>query len=147
MPAWRACLGSEKFLGILSEGSDVEPSNAKAGPNPSVIDPMIAKARRRRTAVLSTVTPADAATRIPIPSRHPAASRSFHGARDTDDLRHLYFQGAGGLWRNRGAFRPESRLARVASKMLLKSNILARPRPPQARSSRSRAPVSLTSRA
>jgi hypothetical protein len=41
--------------------------------------PMIAKAKRRRANVLSIVAPAHAATRISIPTRHPAASRSLKG--------------------------------------------------------------------
>src|SRR5271156_5650753 len=35
------------------------------------------------------------------------------------------FETAGRLWRNRGAFQPESRFARIAGELLLKSNIMA----------------------
>src|SRR5271163_1822720 len=57
------------------------------------------------------------------------------------------FETAGRLWRNRGAFQPESRLARLAEELLRKSNIMA-PLPwLQTRSRRSRAALSLTSRA
>ena len=86
--------GAQSLIGIgevlrdLLRGSDVEPSKAGPGANPSVMDPMIAKAKRRRNGAFSTGTSAHATTRISIPSCHPAASRSFDGARDTDDFRH-----------------------------------------------------------
>jgi hypothetical protein len=54
------------------------------------MDPMIAKAKRRRNDALSTPPFAYATARILIPARHPAASQSFEGARDTDDFRHLF---------------------------------------------------------
>ena len=140
-------LGSVKFFGIFSDGSDVDPSNAKAGANPSVIDPMIAKAKRRRNDALSTATSAHATTRIRSrpPSGRAAVPSKALATRTTSVINR--FQTASRLWRNRGAFQPESRLARVASELLRKSNNLALRAPLQTRSSRSRAPVSLTSRA
>ena len=137
-----------KFFGIFSDGLEVVPSKPKAGANPSVKDPMTANAKRRRNGALSTRTSAHATTRISIPSCHPAASRSFRGARDTDDFRHQSIvklravYGAIAAHSSRNSRLRKSCIRDVAQKQQFGSSSAA-----QTRSRRSRAPVSLTSRA